>query len=695
VREILAALLLAGPAAAAPVVVGYERFHAAAPTPDGGALLFSELGCANCHAPDPGLPRRQGPVLAGLRSRTNAEWVRAFLAAPHETKPGTNMPGFFPPGSGPDEIDAVTHHLLSLAPPPSAPSKGGARHANAERGSARYHQLGCVACHAPTPDFHPAAGTPRPEDFSFPSVPFPDLARKYSLASLTAFLEHPDRVRPDGRMPHLGLSAEDALDIASHLVDFRASDPRQAPPLPSFRPDPEKARLGAELVSRMRCAACHDLAPPAEPLPPVPAADPAQGCLAPNPAPGLPRYPLREDQRAALATYLRFPLSPDSPASDRARLTLQALNCLACHDRDGLGGPDAARNRYFTGDEAIADAGRLPPPLTGIGRKLRPAWMESVFLGRAAPSRPYLQTRMPRYPALARSLPDLLGAADRKPLPSLAPNPDHAAGRTLAGTVGGLNCVTCHVWKDKPSLGIQALDLSQLPARLNPEWFRDYLLDPAAYRPGTLMPPLWPGGNSILPGILGGDTERQIASLWAYLASGQEPPEGYPDHVSGAFELIPTDRPILQRAFLHDVGPYAILAGFPEGLHLAYDGDLGRPALVWRGRFFDAYSTWFVRAAPFERPLEPRVHAWPPPASGPSSGFRGYRLDARGNPTFLVTRDGVPGEDAYEIRDGALLRRVSWPASTPEPAWDHPEGVEVSFPQTPGPQQRLFLYRLP
>ncbi|MCP5556024.1 MAG: hypothetical protein H7A54_20460 [Akkermansiaceae bacterium] len=45
---------------------------------------------------------------------------------------------------------------------------------------------------------------------------------------------------------------------------------------------------------------------------------------------------------------------------------------------------------------------------------------------------------------------------------------------------------------------------------MNPEWFHDYLLNPAGYRPGTLMPPLWPGAI-LNKDVLGGDTEKQIA----------------------------------------------------------------------------------------------------------------------------------------------------------------------------------------
>lgn len=689
-----AGLCFFGSAGAQPLVTGYERFHAATPDADGGALLYSELGCVNCHGGGPGLPDRRGPVLGGLKSRIQADWVPQFLANPQQAKSGTTMPGLFDGGTEAEKaarVEAVTHYLMSLKPIGPAPKAKTPRHANAERGSARFHQVGCVACHAPSSDFHPAAGPPRAEDFSSRPVPFPDLKAKYSLLSLATFLEAPDRVRTDGRMPHLGLDAEDALDIACHLLDYRPSDPREAPGLKAFAIDADLARSGAELVAKMNCAACHELTAKNPPPPDgIPIRSIESGCLSAESAAGLPRYSLDPNQRASLVQYLKHAGDATRPATEVADLTLKAFNCLACHDRDGRGGPDAARDRYFTGDEAIAAAGRLAPPLTGIGKKLRPEWLSGVFKGEGR-VRPYVMTRMPSYAGHADFLTKLLTEADRRDLPPLAEG-DVEAGHRLAGVQGGVNCVTCHVWGDKPALGIQALDISNLDRRLDPAWFRDYLLNPAAYRPGTLMPPLWPGGRSLVGDILGGDTEKQIASLWAYIEKGEGLPAGYPDHVSGAYELVPGDRAILQRTFLNEVGTHAILAGFPGGVNLAYDGEQGRPALAWRGRFFDAYSTWFVRAAPFEDPLEKEVHLWPRPSGSGSGGFRGYRLDSGGNPTFLITLDGVPVEDRYQVRDGKLHRTVAWPAGTVEPVWQHPEGLGVETAPSAAPQQRTFIY---
>ena len=67
---------------AEPVVTGYERFHAAQPGAAGGRLLYNELGCANCHGGETGLPARRGADLNTVTTRARAEWLQAFIADP-------------------------------------------------------------------------------------------------------------------------------------------------------------------------------------------------------------------------------------------------------------------------------------------------------------------------------------------------------------------------------------------------------------------------------------------------------------------------------------------------------------------------------------------------------------------------------------------------------------------------------------
>jgi hypothetical protein len=294
---------------------------------------------------------------------------------------------------------------------------------------------------------------------------------------------------------------------------------------------------------------------------------------------------------------------------------------------------------------------------------LQPAWMEQVFHGKNK-VRPYLKTQMPHYKAHAKLLTQILQDADAKPAKPLASVSD--SGYKLLGKQGGYNCITCHNWGDRKSLGIQAMDLKTSYQRLRPEWFREYLINPAAYRPGTLMPAFWPKGKASIQDIHGGDTQKQIAAIWTAIKESKALPKGFPDQTSRQDELIPKDRPIVQRAFFKDIGTKAILVGFPGGFNLGYDTATAQPKLLWQGRFMDAYNTWFVRKFPFEVPLEKVVHNFPPKEAGQ---YKGFQLEEDGSPTFLA--EGF--EETFRSRDGQFLRIV-----TPSKAKvTHPDGVKM------------------
>ncbi|MCZ7636062.1 MAG: hypothetical protein M5U12_08520 [Verrucomicrobia bacterium] len=222
--------------------------------------------------------------------------------------------------------------------------------------------------------------------------------------------------------------------------------------------------------------------------------------------------------------------------------TLAALNCYACHSRDGWGGPGASRSDFFQtlSDYDLGDEGRLPPHLSGVGHKLRPEWLGEV-LTNAGAVRPYMGVRMPQFGTVnVGPLTAGLRDADARP-GSLDPAPpgDVKAGAELVG-VGGYACIQCHRFGPHPSLGISVMDLTRMTQRLHWDWFRRYLENPGLLRAGTRMPAFWPEGQASVTHILEGDTARQIASIWAYLSLAAEapPPPGLLENLPQA-----TDRP--------------------------------------------------------------------------------------------------------------------------------------------------------
>ncbi len=94
-----------------------------------------------------------------------------------------------------------------------------------------------------------------------------------------------------------------------------------------------------------------------------------------------------------------------------------------------------------------------------------------------------------------------------------------AAGRELLGDKG-LNCVACHNFNGKASHTNQGIDLLTSFPRLQPVWFNNYLRNPGAFRPRTVMPTAWPNGIALHKTILAGNTDRQIEAIWYYLSLG-------------------------------------------------------------------------------------------------------------------------------------------------------------------------------
>ncbi|MCB9869121.1 MAG: c-type cytochrome [Planctomycetes bacterium] len=451
--------------------------------------------------------------------------------------------------------------------------------------------------------------------------------------------------------------------------------------------DPASRERGRELFKRLRCVACHEpreRAPSAADLADL---DPtaARGCLS-RTSRGV-SFGLSELQRTELRAALTARVwAAETTATVRLRHRFASFNCLACHVRDGVGGPDEARGELFTTRTNIdlGDEGRLPPTLVGAGDKLRPEALQGILArGDHHVRRRFMNVRMPGFPvAVAQQITRDLVAVDRS-APAGAPpvfSPETAeVGRRLVGMTG-FACVTCHNVNGARSPAIQGVDLAGAHKRLNSDWFRRFLRAPSKFRDGTRMPGYWSSDTSLFTDLLGGSSARQIDAVWSYLSLGRSirAPVGMARSEGGPeFELVPKDEPIVHRTFMKDVGGRAILVGFPERLHVAFDAQGVWLAKAWRGRFFDAGGVASGRTGKFLGPLGgdvldlpgpsfavlPRPDApWPRSESGArSAAFRGYTLEQGRRPVFLYRVGSVAiREQPLPVLDsgGAILRRV-------------------------------------
>lgn len=459
----------------------------------------------------------------------------------------------------------------------------------------------------------------------------------------------------------------------------------------AFVANPKLAEEGRKLFASIGCASCHTMNAGGKKLastlqaPSLAALDPEKGCVANAQARGMPHFALSSQQQLFLQGAIEAAAGAGIPAlAEEAAISnlLTTFNCYACHQRGQVGGVERERNAFFeSAIQVMGDEGRIPPHLTGVGDKLRPEWIRRV-LEQGAKDRPYLHARMPKFGLNnVGDLVSLLKQADDQPamtLPEIDQSPRglKSLGHRLVGDQG-LSCIKCHTFRDLGSTGIQAISMTTMHRRLNEDWFHRYMLDPAAFRPGTRMPAPWPGGVSLLPDILDGDATKQIHAVWMYLSDNEQAavPRGL---TQSALELVAEDRAILYRNFIEGAGTRAIGVGYPEKANLAFDANGMRLALLWHGAFIDASRHWSGRGQGFQPPLGRNVlklpegvalaqlespdAVWPDaPAKEQGYAFRGYRLDEKDRPAFLYAFAGVEVEDfplAVATDDEPILRRT-------------------------------------
>ncbi len=707
-----------------PFVAGYDRFYSKNNAPDqmAGQLLLTELSCTACHQADKQLSPKGGPELRGVLSRLEPSWIRDYLNAPDDVKPGGAMPHLLhqiPEGERTGAIEALIAFLSETdAIEPKIVASGGNPVAHefwlkgdVERGRELYHQVGCVACHAIDSQFQPAKATQsdlerkieslglEPEELEelglvvpkpVQPVPMSSISAKYNVRSLSMFLIAPHLIRPAGRMPSLKLQPHEAADITAYL--FRRS-PEQAVEVPeqsvpksnamSSSVNTELVDRGKKVFEQLACVNCH--AHPnvqsrfAKPLAELDVSGNDKGCLVSTK--NRPRFGLNDAQKNVLRTSIAsIQTSKSLGKQDTLAFKLLQLNCYACHERGGRGGIGLAQGIYFENIQQvdIGDEGRMPPPLDHLGRKLTKAWIQKILEGNGD-VRPHFRARMPAFADHAKSLATDFAAADqRDPSLSLAPfdiantfQIDLEAGRQLLDA----GCVQCHALRGESLPGSIGIDLADVATRIQPEWFHAFLLNPASLKKNTRMPSFFPDGKSSNPHILDGDIRLQIASIWHYLNSKDQPlPLKLEQSRSQLFELKPVDNPILLRTFMeaNSGGTHAIAVGFPEQHHFAFDAMRLHIAEVWKGRFLNAQGTWYDRFAPPAIPLgsqriqlpmesfvEMQADGTFEPIGPTNKSFQGYRLDKNRIPTFCYRVGKFDFEDRIESsKEAGLLRQI-------------------------------------
>ena len=649
---------------AQPVVPGLLHEQHGLDAAGQGRVLIEELRCAWCHKGP--VKRKLGPDLSAVGARVDAGYLKHFLLDPHTADPGTQMPdilGMVTEDERDTTADVLTYYLKSLSDEKF--SRANVDASMVGEGKKLFEKVGCITCHAP--------GN---------GVGLKHVPAKYGLDSLSTFLFQPRHARPDGRMPDMNLTRDEARSIAAFLLgakELRVTE---------LKPNPAKVQAGKVVFRRLNCASCHKL--PNQKLQlklPMAELTAGKGCLAEKPD-GVPNFHLSTAQRESIGKALA---GIEKPLPDRQQIqhTMTTFNCTACHTRDGAGGVSNAMFQHFgTGEEGLGNPGRIPPTLDGVGAKLRPEWLRKVlFDGETV--RPYMHTRMPQFgEANLRHLPELFEKVDSLPVVEL-PEPKRndrrkyrEAGHLLVGDKG-LNCVACHNFNGKPSPGLKGLDLLNSFERLQPSWFAHFMRNPQKYRPGIVMPDFWPGGEAVRQDVLGGSADEQLHALWHYFSLGRSARDPSGIRSEGT-NLLVADRTRVYRGRSRVAGYRGIAVGFPGGVNYAFNAQNGVLTALWQGEFVSVYwggqgagnfnpkgrtielaqDVAFYRLAKDDAPwpLRPMMTKEQPVNPDPlyprnrGYQFGGYQLDKDGVPTFLYRTGEVAVEDTSH---GAVANRLT------------------------------------
>jgi len=552
-----------------------------------GEVLIGELRCAACHEDSVEKPwaRSSAPDLSKAGSRIETDYLRRFLANPSKAHPRTKMPDVLTGFSGEKRVEIVeslTHflHFQKAKKNPDASTEKG----NRQSGRNLFHAIGCVAC-------HPAWNENGEEETTKGLLPLSHVSGKYNEYQLSSFLFDPLKTSSSGRMPDLHLTKREANDLAAFL-----SNPAQGKPsdIDEFKSDPQKVEQGKKYFKELNCAACHifpknTVAKMSLPLAKVEA---SRGCLSKKPS-KAPDFRLDTTQRNAIAKALAVRKKTNSvKLTDKQKIdmTLTALNCISCHQRDAFGGPtNHLASHLQTTQEELGKHARTPPELTLAGAKLKTEWIHKVMFDDER-SRRYQLLRMPNFGETNLSfLPPLLSQVDGL-LPGEFTEPARkkrgvirSAGQKLVGNKG-LNCVACHTFNKKASPGFQGMDLLQTYDRLLPSWFYNFMANPAKFRPGIVMPNYWSDGKGTHLDVLEGNASAQIWAIWHYLSYGQGAPTPSGIHSPGhSLEVGDVVRTYRGRSRI--AGYRGIAVGFPGGLNYAFNAETGTLSGLWKGDF--------------------------------------------------------------------------------------------------------------
>jgi mono/diheme cytochrome c family protein len=505
-----------------------------------GQNLFLTMGCPGCHlAQGYEQEAKVAPDLRRVGSKVDPAWLVEWIKEPKAYWAATKMPNF---RLSWEESEAAAAYLLSSSTPYDGPKYPG--NGNAETGKQLVESIGCLGCHQINGVGNAFA---------------PDLSRvggKVNADWLFAWVKNPQEYLPATKMPSLRLSDEQAAHVTAYLITLGAKTER--PGFTQKLADDKVIEAGNRLIGRYGCYGCHDIfgmeAQPrvgaelttyADKRPwemvfgDVPLVKKRDHIISPidrlvhlyndgkqieeswegwtygklknsrmyatdRIIQQMPDFAFPDADASALLVHLRsftdekLQASYLSAPSDAQQLRVAGMglldkyNCMGCHNLAGQGGT-------------------IAPNLAYEGSKVRGDWLLS-FLKQPHQIRPLVQARMPTFPLAGQEAVNIRDYVmmtfvdDRVPKVAQV---EQAISPELAAQGEKLYwekypCFTCHQIQGKAGGAAVGPDLTDAWKRLNPDWMVQWIKNPQAFDPASLMPNL-------------GVAEAEAIALVAYL----------------------------------------------------------------------------------------------------------------------------------------------------------------------------------
>ncbi len=231
--------------------------------------------------------KKVGPNLKDIRLKLNQDWIPVWLKKPTDFRPTTKMPNF---RLNDEQIHAIAAYLWQSALTDPLPKQ---KPGNAEHGKELFETRGCLACHSIGEGDQMEGGTfaanlsregekanydylvrwiHNARERTRPYCPYekkdigPEDYAKHGLPYVFD-LDH-SKCPNDGHelqvqnmtvMPSLRLSEEDAQDIASYLITQKHREPSSYADA-SYMDDPKLKDEGKKWIRQFGCAGCHEIA---------------------------------------------------------------------------------------------------------------------------------------------------------------------------------------------------------------------------------------------------------------------------------------------------------------------------------------------------------------------------------------------------------------------------------------------------